>query len=150
MAVKRAQRMKLVLQLAERAESDAADALQQYRDKLEQAKAQLQQVADYQSEYIDKLNQKKAPRNGAEMLNDRQFLQQLSEAEQAQQERFQQLEQQQPHFLSNWQALYQRRKNIEKLIARLNKSEDQATEKQLQKEMDELAMLAQQRSNNQT
>jgi len=150
MAVKRAQRMKLVLQLAERAERDAADALQQYREKLQQAEAQLQQVADYQAEYIGKLNKKKTPKNAAEMLNDRQFLQQLSEAQQAQQERFTQLERQQPHFLSNWQTLYQRRKNIEKLIARLHKSEDQVAEKQLQKEMDELAMLAQQRPNNRT
>jgi len=150
MAVKRAQRMKLVLQLAERAEQAAADALQQYREKLQQAQAQLQQVADYQAEYVTQLNQKKSPKNAAEMLNDRQFLQQLSEAEQAQQERFTQLEQQQPHFLSSWRALYQRRKNIEKLIVRLRKSDDQLAEKQLQKEMDELAMLAQQRSNKQT
>jgi len=147
MAVKRAQRMKLVLQLAERAEQAAADALQQYREKLQQAQAQLQQVADYQAEYVTQLNQKTSPKNAAEMLNDRQFLQQLSEAEQAQRERFTQLEQQQPHFLSNWRALYQRRKNIEKLIVRLRKSDDQLAEKQLQKEMDELAMLAQQRSN---
>jgi len=147
MAVKRAERMKLVLQLAERAEQEAADALQQYREKLQQAEAQLQQVAEYQAEYVDQLNQKKSPKNASEMLNDRQFLQQLSEAEQAQKERFTQLEQQQPHFLSNWQTLYYRRKNIEKLIVRLKKSEDTTTEKLLQKEMDELATLAQQRSN---
>jgi flagellar export protein FliJ len=149
MAGKRAKRMKLVLQLAERSEQEAADALQQYREKLQQAQAQLQQVADYQAEYIAQLNEKKSPKNASEMLNDRQFLQQLSEAEQAQQERFIQLERQQPHFLSNWQTFYQRRKNIEKLIVRLNKSDDELADKQLQKEMDELAMLAQQRSNNQ-
>lgn len=147
MAVKRSQRMKLVLQLAERAEEAAAQQLQLSREQLQEAEQQLQQVTEYQLEYQAQINAKLKPKHVAEMINDREFLQQLGDVEMAQQHKRRQLQQFSEQALKQWQGLYQRRKNIESLIQRLQTSENLILEKQLQKQLDELTSLNRTNSN---
>tara|TARA_B100000446_G_scaffold46105_3_gene42174 strand:- start:14105 stop:14608 length:504 start_codon:yes stop_codon:yes gene_type:complete len=140
--VKRSKRMLLVLDMAKRAEDGAAQALEQARQASQQTEQQLQQIEKYQLDYQTQLNQPKAGVSVQALMNDRQFLAQLMGVVETQKAQLQQLRDNESNVLRNWQLCYQRRKNIEKMIAGLKSEEDAQFEKQLQKEMDELSMIA--------
>ena len=137
----RSQRMKVVLQLAERAEEAAATTLQSSRQQLQQAEEQLQQIEDYQQHYIQELNAQNGRVSVQTLMNDRQFLQQLTGISATQRQQIEQLQQQEGQCLHNWQLCYQRRQNIENLIERLQQAENLDEEKRLQKQLDELSSL---------
>lgn len=141
MARSRSQRMTIVLQLANRSEQAAALALQKSRSALDQADSQLQQIKQYQQEYVAELNAKTQKLTAQTMINDRHFLQRLSEIEITQCQQIAQLKKNESGCLSQWKLCYQRRQSIETLIARLQKEESSVVEKQLQKELDELSVL---------
>lgn len=141
MAVKRSQRMKVVLQLAVRAEEGAASQLEQGRLQVMQAQQQLQQVEEYQQGYINSLNQPKSGQSAYSMINDRRFLEQLSFVCRTQSGQIDQLRQNEENCLRNWQLCYQRRRNIEQMIEKLKQGENLLMEKQLQKELDELSAV---------
>lgn len=141
MAVKRSQRMVLVLQMAERAEEMAARQLEQSRSQVAQAQQQLTQVEAYQQDYVRALNQPQVGVSAYSMINDRQFLQQLHLVCQSQAAQIRQLRDQEERCLRSWQQCYQRRRNIEQLIGRLRHEESALLEKQLQKELDELSSV---------
>lgn len=141
MSVKRSKRMMLVLDMAQRAEDSAAQALEQARQATQQTEQQLQQISQYQRDYELQLNQPKAGVSVQALMNDRQFLAQLMGVVATQKSQLQQLRDNESNQLHNWQLCYQRRKNIEKMIAGLKSEEDAQLEKQLQKEMDELSMI---------
>lgn len=141
MAVKRSQRMAIVLQMAERAEEAAARQLEQSRSQVAQAQQQLQQVEEYQKDYTQALNQPKAGVSAYAMINDRRFLEQLHRVCQSQMAQIRQLSEQEERCLRNWQQCYQRRRNIVQLIDKLKQNESALLEKQLQKEMDELSSV---------
>ena len=145
MAVKSSQRLQLVLQLAEKAEQAAAADLQANAEQLLESEQQLLQVSGFHKEYVEKLNAKLAPSHASEMINDRAFLQQVGEACQAQENRYREIQQRKQALLNHWQSLHYKRKNIEKMIARLRRSEGQLADKQLQKELDELSSLSSKR-----
>ena len=139
MAQKRSTRMQLILQLAERDEQVAVDALQQNRQKLGDIEEQLIQIRDYQSEYLLRVNGKVSGLSAREMISDRQLIHQLSVAEDAQLIKFNQSKKYVDMAMQYWQKLHQRRKNIEELIGKMRNSENQLEDKILQKELDELA-----------
>lgn len=138
MAEKRSTRMQLILQLAERDEQVAVDALQQNRQQLNDVEEQLIQIRDYQREYLQRVNGKISGLSAREMITDRQLIQQLSVAEDAQLLKFGQSEKYVDMAMQYWQKLHQRRKNIEELIGKMRHTENQLEEKILQKELDEL------------
>lgn len=138
MAEKRSTRMQLILQLAERDEQVAVDALQQNRQQLNDVEEQLIQIRDYQREYLQRVNGKISGLSAREMITDRQLIQQLSVAEDAQLLKFGQSKKYVDMAMQYWQKLHQRRKNIEELIGKMRHTENQLEEKILQKELDEL------------
>ncbi len=141
MAIKRSKRMSLVLDMATKTEASAASALEQARQQVAHAQQQLQQVADYRQGYENELNQPKKRVSVEALMNDRQFLSQLVQVVQTQTNQLQQLEKNETQCLHNWQLCYQRRRNIEGLIDKLKTEENALSDKILQKEMDELAMV---------
>lgn len=135
--------MAVVLQLAVRTEEGAAKALEDARRQVVSAEQQLQQIQSYQQDYTKELNQ---PRKGVSVdsiVNDRGFLAQLMQVVNVQENQLLQLKNSEASCLHNWQLCYQRRKNIERMIEGLKSGEDAVMEKQLQKELDELASLSQ-------
>lgn len=146
MAVKRSQRMGVVLRMVVREEERAAAQLEQSRVQLSQAQQQLQQVEEYHQGYVDALNQPKSGQSAYSMINDRRFLEQLSFVCRTQASQIEKLRQNEDTCLHNWQQCYQRRRNIEQLIEKLKLGENQAMEKQLQKELDELSSVIRARS----
>jgi flagellar protein FliJ len=141
MAIKRSKRMSLVLDMAIKTEQSAAEALEQARQQVAHAQQQLEQVAHYRQGYEDELNQPKKRVSVEALMNDRQFLSQLIQVVQTQTNQVQQLENNEQNCLHNWQLCYQRRRNIESLIDKLKTEENALSDKNLQKEMDELSMV---------
>ena len=137
----RSRRMAVVLRLAQRAEETAVAALRKSREQLAQARQTLQQIESYQAEYLQQLNSKTAGLSARGMINDREFLQQVGRVLATQQQQIRQLQQDEVRHLSQWQACYQRRQGVERLIERLLADETAAADRLLQKEMDELARL---------
>lgn len=146
MAIKRSKRMAVVLDMAERAEKSVAQALEQAREQTNHAQQQLQQVTQYQAEYERELNQPKQGVSVQALMNDRLFLSQLVQVVTAQSGQLEQLKDSEQKVLRNWQLCYQRRRNIESLIANLKNEEDAELDKKLQKEMDELSMISHRRN----
>ncbi len=145
MAKKRSQRMAVVIDMAERAEQEAAQTLGHAREQTAQAQQQLQQVSEYQIEYERALNKPKQGVSVQALMNDRAFLAQLVQVVNTQHAQLESFKVNEGNALHNWQLCYQRRRNIEKLIEKLKSEEDAETEKKLQKEMDELSMLSHRR-----
>jgi flagellar FliJ protein len=139
MAEKRSKRMLLILHLAEREEQSAVDIVQKCRTHHSEAEQQLEQIREYQQEYLERINSKNTGLSAREMISDRQFIQQLASAEDAQLLTTSKARDVFDAAMAAWQQLYQRRKNIEDLIGRMRDTENQSDEKLLQKELDEFA-----------
>ncbi|MFL0797356.1 MAG: flagellar export protein FliJ [Cellvibrionaceae bacterium] len=149
--MKRSQRMNVVLQMAEREEQDSVAWLSQCRETLQAAEDQLAQMIDYEKTFALEIKEMGAQGVHPQRYQRYQlFYSQLKEAQAAFQGNIRQCEAAVEMALKGWQALHARRLNIEDLIERLCKEENDLLEKKLQQEMDELAQLAYQRqqSNN--
>ncbi len=145
MAQLRSKRMAIVLQLAERAEQDAAEKLALAREQLGGDEQQLDQLQSYRQDYISRINAKVGAQSVQQMLSDRSFVGQLEQAVEAQQHKVRQTQQNYQQHLHLWQQAYHKRSNIEELINRMRDAESQEAEKRLQKELDELSSLSHQR-----
>lgn len=145
MAQQRSQRMLIVLQLAERAEQQAAEHLATAREQLGSDERQLNQLQDYRLDYISQINGKLGAQSVHQMLADRSFVAQLEQAVETQQQKILKTQQHYQQQLQIWQKAYHKRSNIEELINRMRDSEAQEADKRLQKELDELSSLSHQR-----
>ncbi len=145
MAEARSKRMQVVLMLAQRREDEASDRLRDYREQVQQAKNQLQELQDYAEDYRQKVAGQKTELRIHELVSYRNFLQRLAEAEQEQLTKLQRMLEVCDQLEQQWRQLYQQRKSLEDLIGRLKLEEGAAVEKRLQKELDEFASQAAQR-----
>lgn len=139
MAMKRSQRMAVVLKLANDYENKAVQQLQSCRAAVSGAEDQLQELINYQSEYIESINDKWAAMNAREMINDRAFVENLVQAREVQERRIFQLKNSEAEALNYWRSAHNRRKQIENLIERLKSDESHEADRQLQKLLDELS-----------
>lgn len=146
MAQKRSQRMVIVLQLAERAEQEAAEKLAVAREQLGNDEQQLTQLQDYHNDYIHQINSKTGAQSVQQMMADRSFVGQLQQAVDVQQQKIASTRQHYQQQLNQWQLAYHKRSNIEDLINRMRDDESQEADKRLQKELDELSSLNFQRT----
>ncbi len=147
--MQRSQRMQVVLQMAEREEQDSVIWLTQCRETLQAAEYQLTQMIDYEKTFAGEIQEMGAQGVHPERWRRYQlFYAQLKDAQSAFRGNILQCEAAVEMALKGWQALHARRLNIEELIERLGKEENDLLEKKLQQEMDELAQLAYQRQQN--
>ena len=143
--VKRSQRLQVVLQLAQRSEDSSAEALRDAQNQQLQAQAQLDQIRHYKSEYIQEVDAKTLGLTAQAMINDRQFIGQLTQLEKQQQIKLQQMQQLHDNARHNWQVCRNRRRNLEQLIHKSTQEENREADKQLQKLLDESALRVYQR-----
>jgi len=141
-AVKRSQRFKVVLTLAERQEQEAADRLGSYRQQLQGEQQQLATLRAYNQDYIRQIETRRTGLKGTDLISYRNFLQRLGDAEQEQIRKLEQMTRGLERLQQEWRQKYQYRQSIEELIQRLMQEEDSRLEKRLQKELDELAAQA--------
>jgi flagellar FliJ protein len=139
MAVKRSKRMGVVLMLAQRAEDEAARRLGQMQTQILQAQEQLQQIESYNETYKQEMMAKTQGLKVHEIVSSREFLQRLGNAALEQQQRISQMDELLKALREQWQQKYHYRRSIYELIERIKLNENDALEKQLQTQLDEMA-----------
>lgn len=135
----RSERMGAVLTLAERAEQQAAQALESARAQLLNEQQQLEQLQQYRTQYIQEYQNRRDGVRPAELIGYSSFIQRLEAVLAEQDKKMLLLQQQLAQRQQQWQQKYRKRKSIQELIERLRQEESTALEQKLQKELDELA-----------
>ncbi len=139
MADKRSQRMGVVLMLAQRAEDEAALRLGQLQTQVLQAQEQLQQIEAYNETYKQEMLAKTTGLKVQDIVSSREFLQRLGNAALEQRQRIGQMEELLKSQRQQWQQKHHYRRSINELIERIKLSENEALERQLQAQLDEMA-----------
>ncbi|WP_027329198.1 flagellar export protein FliJ [Marinimicrobium agarilyticum] len=139
MAERRSQRMKVVLQLAEREEQAAAARLGEQQQLLEREQAQLSQLQDYRQQYLDDYARPRSGVTAEALMSYSGFLQRLGEAVTGQQQKLAMVNQAREQSRREWEERYHRRRSLEDMIARLQREEEAAFEQRQQREQDDLA-----------
>ena len=137
--MKRAQRLKLVEQLAQQRENQAAEGLAQVRAQLATEQQRLAELHQYRAEYQSYLEAQGG--QGIVMAQWRRtqgFIDQLAALIVRQQETIETWRQRESFLLDKWRELYQRRKNIAQFIEKVSLEEMVAADKKEQKAIDEL------------
>lgn len=139
MAERRSQRMKVVLQLAEREEQAAAARLGEQQQLLEREQAQLSQLEDYRQQYLDDYARPRQGVTAEALMSYSGFLQRLGEAVSGQQQKLAMVDQAREQCRREWEQRYHRRRSLEDMITRLQREEEAAFEQRQQRELDDLA-----------
>lgn len=148
MIEKRSVRFKIVLNLAQQDEDNAAEKLNMSRAQLQQEQVQLKQLQDYSAQYIADLSGKSTQVRASQLINYTSFIQRIHLLQQEQERKIMRAERLVEQTQSIWQQLYQKRKAIQDLIARYVSEEEAALDKKLQKEIDDLTTQKYSRQNN--
>ncbi len=147
---KRSERMQLIERLARQREDQAAQALAQTRQRIEQERAQLTELLGYRQEYQGYLELK----GGASMSimqwrRTQGFIDQLGSVIQQQEDVIQRWQQQEQQLLQSWQKLYQRRRSLSQLVEKISIEEFIEADRQEQKALDEMVSQMTQRNSGQ-
>jgi flagellar FliJ protein len=137
----RAQRLQPVLQLADKQLKEAADQLDAVRKHIQQEEKKLADLEQYMLDYSANFQQNPA-RTAQDLVRQRSFLQQLSQARTQQQQvigKYRQIVQQKQKL---WQKAYLKQQAIFQLIERLKKDEFLALSKKEEKRLDEWSAQA--------
>lgn len=135
----RSERMGAVLTLAERAEQQAAQALESARAQLLEEQQQLEQLQQYRAQYVQEYQSRREGVRPAELIGYSSFIQRLEAVLAEQEKKMLLLHQQLAERQQQWQEKYRKRQSIQELIVRLQQEESAALEQKLQRELDELA-----------
>lgn len=137
--MKRSERMQLIERLARQREDQAAQALAQTRQRIEQEQAQLTELEGYRREYQGYLVERGS--TGLSILQWRRtqgFIDQLGDVIQQQEGVMRRWHDQEQQLLRRWQALYQRRRSLGQLVEKISIEEFIEADRQEQKALDEL------------
>ena len=140
MAVSRAARLAPVIDMAERAEREAAQVLGRCQQQLQQAQGKLGELERYRGDYQQQwINQGQQGVSGQWLMNYQRFLTQLETAigQQRQAAAWQQDNVNKAREL--WQQRYARLEGLRKLVQRYLQEARQAEDKREQKMLDEFA-----------
>jgi len=141
--MKRSDRLKNIMALAEKKEKDAASALGFLQSKIESERQKKQQLKEYELEYHEKVSE--AGRTGISGSSLRQyynFMSKLNDAANQQVDHIGELEQQVDQVQQYWLKTRGELKAFESLVDRAKVEERAQEDKQEQKVIDELSNLA--------
>ena len=139
MAESRAKRLLIVLQLAQKAEDEAAARVREQADLLRNEETQLNELRAYSEQYLNSYSGLRHGVSARDMINYSGFVGRLTDAIKEQEGKLQRLQQGLDKLKANWSICHQKRKTLEDLIERLKKEDSDLLDKRLQKELDELA-----------
>ncbi|WP_347330249.1 flagellar export protein FliJ [Marinimicrobium locisalis] len=139
MAERRSQRMRVVLQVAEREEQAAAAKLGEQQEALKHEQAQLGQLQEYRQQYMNDYARQRSGVSAEALMSYSGFLQRLGEAVDGQQQKLAMVQQSREHCRREWEEKYHRRRSLEDMISRLEREEEAAFEQRQQREVDDLA-----------
>lgn len=133
----RADRLQIVLELAEQAENDAADIFNKARSQHEREHIKLNDLANYCSDYQTSLASASGLQTAESIVRSRGFLSQLVEAKRQQQQivtQFLKLADQKKQI---WHKAHLKHRAMKDLIQRLREDEQKILSKQEEKMLDE-------------
>jgi len=139
MAESRAQRMQVVLTLAQRHEDEAAQRLSDCRTLLDNEERQLAELVAYRDQYLQAQAETRTGVYAQELINYSHFIARLGDACREQEFKVARVQTNLAAFQQQWREKHQKRKSIEDLISRLQQEENLVLDKRLQKELDELS-----------
>ncbi|ACE83678.1 flagellar export protein FliJ [Cellvibrio japonicus] len=138
MAESRAQRIRVVLTLAQRQEDTAAERLGQYRDQVRGEEEQLAQLRDYAAQYTQDYASQRQGIYAHQLMNYSGFVARLGELCREQEAKLKRMQLTLNKMQEQWRQCHQKRKSIEDLIERFKREDAVLLDKRLQKELDEL------------
>ena len=140
MAVSRAARLAPVIDMAERAEREAAQVLGRCQQQLQQAQGKLGELERYRGDYQQQwINQGQQGVSGQWLMNDQRFLTQLESAIGQQRQTLLWHQDNLRKARELWQQRYARLEGLRKLVQRYLLEARQAEDKREQKLLDEFA-----------
>ena len=134
----RSKRLQVVLELAEREKDAAAQAFEQAQMQFTQEQHKLTQLSDYYRDYESSFSARRDLR-ASDLMQQRNFLQQLSQAQQQQQAVINSVERLLEEKRELWHKCHLKHQKLAELIARYRSEEEAALAKKEQKVMDEWA-----------
>ena len=137
---KRSERFNVVLMLAERQEQLAATRLSQSYQQLTSEQQQLAQLQSYNEDYIKQMGALRQGVYSGDLMGYSYFLQRLATAVANQGEKITLIEETIANLQADWQQKHLYRESIANLIERIAEEENMDLEKQLQRELDQLAV----------
>lgn len=141
--MKRSERLKNIMQLAEKKEKDAASALGYLNSKISSEQEKRRQLLDYELEYHEKIIETgRKGINGATLRTYFGFMDKISDAANQQVGHIAELEQQVDQVQSYWFKTRGKLKAFESLVEKAQLQEAQERDKQEQKMLDEFAAQA--------
>jgi flagellar protein FliJ len=130
-------RLELVLELAEREERAAADAVHLLRNKIASEQQRLRELQEYYREYSEHFQSKRVAVRASEIANQRHFLTELTRMQDLQAKQIKQLEENLNLKLAIWRKCHLKYQALKNLIKRIRKSENYQLERKEQKLLDE-------------
>ena len=138
--MKRSERLKIVLELAQRKEETALKQLRDAQSALHAQQQQLSQLVQYQVEYQQQLRQTSTtPLRASQYQSSQHFLSQLGLAIEQQQAKIEFCEAEMEAYRSQWQQLHQKTQGMDDFILQCRQKEQAEFDEREQIEMDELA-----------
>ena len=138
MAVK-AERLTIVLNIAQAAEQAVAVRLQEFREFLTNEEAQLAQLDEYRQQYLDAYSNRRVNVGAQELVGYSQFILRMGELRTEQAKKVDSLRGQLAGYIQAWSQAHQKCKSLAELIERKRVERSNLKEKQSQKLMDEFA-----------
>lgn len=133
----KSQRLNIVLELAERDEREATDAVQLFRKRLQEEQQRLNELKVYYREYEEQFSRQRSGIRASDIANQRQFLVELTHMQSRQAQQIMIVEKGLNQKLEVWRRCHLKYQALEQLIARLKKEENQLLDKKEQKLLDE-------------
>jgi flagellar FliJ protein len=138
MAVKRSERLKVVLAVAERKRKEADRFLADAQRRVSQGEDGIAQLQRYLQEYQQQFTASGQQGLSIGALHTQQaFMHKINNTICEQQQALEQARQQLQQIRAYWQQVYARQKGIERLIRKAREEEQQLLERKLQRDIDE-------------
>lgn len=139
----KSQRLTVVLELAERDEREATEAVQIFRARLEQEQQRLEELKIYYREYEERFSRQRSGIRATEIANQRHFLIELTHMQARQVQQIGLVEKGLNQKLEVWRRCHLKYQSLDQLITRIKKEEHQLLDKKEQKMLDEWFARAQ-------
>lgn len=146
MTLKKSQRLNVVLELAERDELEATQAVQAVRARLSEEEQRLEDLRLYYREYEQRFEGRREGIRASEIAGQRQLLVELTHMQSRQSQQIEAVQKALNQKLEVWRSCHLKYQSLEKLIGRIKKEEDLALDKKEQKILDEWFNRVQQHS----
>lgn len=133
----RSKRMAVVVGMAKREEEQAAAVFGERQQQLAAEQERLRELEVYYGEYATKLEQQTSGLRAEDFQTARGFLQRLSDAQSQQRQHIEKIEAGVEVAKKAWHTMYLKKQNLDKLVDRYVKEEDDLAQKKEQKMIDE-------------